>query len=242
MTAADPGPAVKVFGTLLAGGVAALDATAVGQTLLAQPLVTATFLGALWGDWTTALEVGMILQLLAAGTLPLGSRTPEDYATGGVIGVGLAVALATRHPFEMYRESCAVIGAIVGMVSATAGIPVLKWQRRVNEGLGRWCEERLRAGDEGALSAAHRAAIVLAFAAGVGWCAVWLALGGWGLARVVEGESLRLSRAWGLAQPLWLGLGLAQLLNVFLRRRLGRAALFAISLVGTWLVLMLRTP
>jgi hypothetical protein len=232
----------RILGTLLWGGVAALDATPVGQTMVSQPLVTAAVLGALWGDWSTALQVGLVLQVLAASTLPVGSRTPEDYATGSVIGIGLALLLATRESFEVYRESCAMVGAVVGLVSATAGVSLLKWQRRRNEGLSRWVEVQLLAGEEGALEAAQRAAIVLAFAVGVTWCALWLGAGRLLLSHLAQAESLRLSRAWGLAQPLWLGFGLAQLLHAFVQRRLSRGALFAVALVGAWLVLMLRNP
>ena len=52
--------------------------------------------------------------------------------------------------------------------------------------------------------------------------------------------SIRLSRAWEMAHPLWIGLGLAHLLNAFLQRRLTRAALFAASLIGAWLFRMAR--
>jgi PTS system mannose-specific IIC component len=231
-----------LLGTVLLGGVAALDATPVAQTLLSQPLATATILGFLWGDWRVAIEVGVVLQILAASTLPFGARTPEDYATGGVVGVGLALALAANQPFEMYRESCAMVGVMAGMLAAVGGVPLLKWQRRSNEGLARWCEAELLAGHEGALGAAHGAGVALSFAVGVAYVAVLLGLGLWGLSRVVGAESLHLAKAWALAQPLWLGLGLAQLLNAFVQRRLARAALFGIALIGAWLALMVGTP
>jgi mannose/fructose/N-acetylgalactosamine-specific phosphotransferase system component IIC len=232
----------RVFATLLVGGIAALDATPVGQTMLSQPLVTAAALGALWGDWRTALEVGLVLQILAAGTLPLGARTPEDYATGAVVGAGVALMAAAREPFEMYRQACALLGVVTGMLAAGGGVGLLKWQRRRNEQLSRWCETALAAGHTGALSAAHRAAIVLAFAIGVTYCAAWLGVAVPLVARGAAAESLRLARAWSLAQPLWLGLGLAQLLQAFLQRRLARAAVFGMALVGTWLALMVGSP
>lgn len=232
---------MRVAGTLAIGGLAALDATPVAQTLLSQPLITATALGALWGDWVTAFEVGLVLQILAASTLPLGARTPEDYASGGVIGAALALMAAQRIPFEMYRESCALLGVIAGLLSATLGVPLLKWQRRRNEGLSRWCEAAVRAGHPGALAAAHRAAITLAFGVAVAYVALWMATLPL-LAGFAERESLRLSRAWTLAQPLWLGLGLAQLMHAFLQRRLARAALYGVALVAAWLVFILGTP
>ena len=230
---------LPVFATLLLGGVAALDAIPVAQTLLSQPLVTATLLGVVWGQGRLALEVGVVLQILAASTLPVGARTPEDYAAGGVVGVGVALALAARQHFLMVEDAAALVGVFAGLVSATGGVGLLKWQRRRNEGLSRWCEAEVRRGEEGAVGTAQRAGVVLAFAVGVGYCAVCLALGTALLGPLVARHSLQLARAWTLARPLWIGLGLAQLLQAFVQRRLTRAALFATAVLGVWLVLMM---
>lgn len=228
--------------TVLLGGVAALDATPVAQTLLSQPLVTASVLGALWGDWHTALAVGVVLQILAASTLPVGSRTPEDYATGGVVGTGVALVLAHGTAMQPWREAAALAGVMVGMLAATSGVPLIKWQRRLNEGLSRWCEAELHAGNERALGTAQAAGVALAFAVGVALTALWLALGTVGLRTVVEHESIRLSRAWTLLRPLWLGFGLARLLSAFVQRRMTRAAVFGAAMIGAWLTLVMGTP
>jgi PTS system mannose-specific IIC component len=230
------------LGTVLLGGVAALDATPVGQTMLSQPLVTATILGLWWGDLATALEVGIVLQILAVSTQPVGARTPEDYATGGVVGTALALALVTRQPFLLIREASALVGVIAGLVVAMVGAAVTRWLRRRNEGLGRWAEAELREGREGALGAAHRAGVVLAFALGVSYTALCLGLGLWGLTGVVQMDSLRLAKAWNLAHPLWLGLGLARMLHAFVQRRLLRGALFGAALVCAWIVLIVEAP
>ncbi|MFI5370461.1 MAG: PTS sugar transporter subunit IIC [Candidatus Eisenbacteria bacterium] len=226
--------------TVLLGGVATLDATPAGQTLLSQPLVTATALGWLWGDLGTALAVGIVLQILAASTLPIGARTPEDYAAGGVVGTAVALALARSNPFPMAREGAELLGVLCGMVVATLGVPLLKWQRRHNEGLARWTEESVRAGNERAPVAAHTAGVVLSFGVGVTFTAVSLALGVTLLGGLAGRESLRLARAWGLAEPLWLGLGIAQMLFAFVQRRLARAAVFGVSLTLAWIWLVLR--
>jgi mannose/fructose/N-acetylgalactosamine-specific phosphotransferase system component IIC len=228
--------------TVLLGGVAALDATPVAQTLLSQPLVTATLLGWIWGDWQTAFSVGVVLQILAASTLPVGSRTPEDYATGGVVGTGVALALAHGVQMQPWRDSAALAGVMTGLVAATAGVPLIRWQRRRNEGLSRWCESELRAGNEGALGQAHAAGVSLAFAVGVASVAFWLAAGTLGLRGIVEHESLRLSRAWTVLQPLWLGFALAQLLSAFVQRRLTRAAIYGAAMIGAWLTLVMGMP
>jgi mannose/fructose/N-acetylgalactosamine-specific phosphotransferase system component IIC len=229
-----------ILGTWLLGGFAALDATPVAQTLFSQPLFTATILGFLWGDLPLAIEVGVVLQILAASTLPVGARTPEDFATGGVVGTGLALALATRQPFEQVRDSCALVGVIAGLATALLGVPVLKWQRRRNEGLARWAEAEVHAGNEHALGAAQGAAVLVAFGAGVALTALALGLGARAFYGAAVHQSIRLSRAWEMAHPLWIGLGLAHLLNAFLQRRLTRAALFAASLIGAWLFRMAR--
>jgi mannose/fructose/N-acetylgalactosamine-specific phosphotransferase system component IIC len=204
--------------------------------------VTGTLLAAIWGDWRTALEVAIVLQLLAVSTVPVGARTPADYAVGGVAGIGTALALSAGRPFSFSQDACALLGVVVGLVTATVGSAPLRWQRRLNEGLSRWCEERLRLGDEGALAAAQRAAVVLAFAVGVGYCAVCLAVAVAGLHGLATADSLKLARAWRLAQPLWLGLGLAQILHAFVQRRLSRVAVFGAATIAAWLVFIVGSP
>ncbi len=228
--------------TVLLGGIAALDATPVAQTLLSQPLVTATVLGLVWHDWPTAIAVGVVLQILAASTLPIGARTPEDYATGGVAGAGVALVLAHGVTVQPWRDAAALAGVLVGMLAATSGVPLIRWQRRRNEGLSRWCEAEILAGHDRAPALASLAGVAMAFAVGVALCGAWLVLGTLVLRHVVEAESLRLARAWMLAQPLWLGFGMAQLLHAFVQRRLTRAGVFGAALAGAWLTLVLGTP
>lgn len=227
--------------TLLVGGLASLDATPVAQTLASQPLVTATLLGVVWGDWSTAMAVGTVLQILAASTLPIGARTPEDYAVGGVVGAGVALLIAAQAPFEQVRQAAAFTGVLVGLLAATVGDPIVRWQRRRNEGLARWTEAAIRAGDERALGRAHGAAVAMAFAIGLAATAFWCGLG-MAIAPWVSRESLRLAGAWHLLQPLWLGFGVAQLLHAFVQRRLTRAGVFAVSLVAAWLAFVAGTP
>jgi PTS system mannose-specific IIC component len=230
----------RILATMLLGGVAALDATPVAQTLLSQPLVTASILGVLWGHSLLAFKVGIVLQLFSAGTLPVGARTPEDYATGGVIGVGVAAMLATLSPFSVAQDACALVGSLVGMLASMVGVAPLKWQRRHNEGLSRWCEASVRGGNESALGTAQLAAVVLAFGIGIVFCAAFLAACAWLLPPLVAHHSIRLARAWSVAQPVWLGLGLAHLLSAFVQRRFTRAALFGLGLVVGWILLFME--
>jgi mannose/fructose/N-acetylgalactosamine-specific phosphotransferase system component IIC len=233
---------IPLIGTLLWGGVAAADATAFGQVMVSQPLVAAAVLGWLWGDLPLAIGTGALLQLLAAASLPLGARTPEDYAAGGVVGVGVALALASGHPFASTRDAAALVGVMAGMLASLGGVPLARWQRRRNETLSRWCEQQVAAGNESALGAAQWAGVALACGVGVFYCAAWLAGGVMLGDTIVHRESLRLARAWALAQPLLLGFGVAQLLHGFVRRRPHRVLLFAAALVAAWLAHMLEAP
>lgn len=230
----------QILMTLLLAGVAVLDATPVAQTLLSQPLITASIVGLVWGQWVLALKVGIVLQLFAAGTMPVGSRTPEDYATGGVVGAGTAGLLATAIPFSMAHEASAFAGVIVGLLAATLGVPLIKWQRRRNEGLSRWCEQALREGDLAAPGKANIAGIAMAFGIAILFCAAFLGIAAWPLKSLMLHHSMHIARAWTLAQPVWLGLGLALLLAAFVQRRFMRAALFGVGLVVGWILLLVR--
>jgi hypothetical protein len=154
----------------------------------------------------------------------------------------VALALGGNAAYTLERDACALVGVLCGALASIGGVPLLKWQRRKNEGLSRWCEERVREGDAAALTRAHRAAVVLSFAVGVAYCAVCLGAATWALGPLVRREWLRLAHAWDVAQPLWFGVGLAQLLHAFIQRRVARAALFGIALIATWLALLVGAP
>ncbi len=230
----------QLLGTVLMGGVAGADASALAQLLISQPLVTATLLGLLWHDVPLALSAGSVLQMMAAGALPLGARTPEDYSAGGVVGASVTLVLAQGHPFTSSRDAAVLLGVLAGMLASMGGVPLARWQRRRNEGLARWAEQELLSGARGVLLQASWAGVALAFGLGVSYCALCLALGVWLGSHWVAVESLRLANAWLLAQPLWMGFGVAQLLYAFIRRRPRRALLFAAALTAGWVVNVLE--
>jgi PTS system mannose-specific IIC component len=88
----------------LVGTWAALDGTAVGQFLIARPLVAATLAGWVLGDAAAGLLVGMLLEGVYVGDVPAGgARFPEPgpAAVGATLafvrlggGGGLALGLA----------------------------------------------------------------------------------------------------------------------------------------------------
>jgi hypothetical protein len=223
--------------TILLGGIAALDATPVAQTLLSQPLVTGTLLAALWGDWRTgskwrsSFRCSRPARSRSARVRPLISRPVVSLESEPRWRSGRAARSRSlrrrRHGGRDDRVDRGGAGHGAAPLAAAA-----------QRGLARWCEAEVRRGNDRALGQAHTAAVVLAFAVGVGYSAAASVLASAGLQGLAVNESLRLARAWRLAEPLWLGLGLAQLLHLFVQRRLLRVALFGSSLVAAWLWLL----
>ncbi len=72
----------------LAGGALSLDRTAAFQTMVSRPIVTAPIIGWILGNPLMGLAVGVILEVLFIGDLPVGSHIPVDET-------GLAVVITT---------------------------------------------------------------------------------------------------------------------------------------------------
>jgi mannose/fructose/N-acetylgalactosamine-specific phosphotransferase system component IIC len=87
---------VSASGDALVVGLLGLDQTAVGQTLLSQPLVGGVILGWSAGDPGSGLLAGAFFQFLCLTDLPVGASVPPDTALAGLIGV--VTFLSLGHP------------------------------------------------------------------------------------------------------------------------------------------------
>ena len=80
------------------GGVVAivtgLDRTAALQLMLSRPLVAGPLTGLVLGDWLVGLQVGMLLELLWLGRLPVGAAIPPDDTQVAVGGTVLALTFS----------------------------------------------------------------------------------------------------------------------------------------------------
>ncbi|WP_224361469.1 PTS sugar transporter subunit IIC [Hyalangium versicolor] len=74
------------------GGVVAVERKAFLQAMLSRPLVSSTVMGALLGDVSAGVYVGMLLELFYLGTANLGASLPENDT---VSATGTAAAAAT---------------------------------------------------------------------------------------------------------------------------------------------------
>ena len=211
--------------TGLLGGWFAADATAMAQLLVSQPIVAGAVTGLLWGDLDLGLRVGGLLQLFALARPPLGGRTPEDFATAGVVGPTIAAALAPVSPY-VTAPLLTVVGTAAGLATALAGTPLIRWNRGRNERLVRWVDGELAAGRPGALDQAHALGVLLSFAIGfaytIGAGLVLFRAAAW----LTNFDTPALVRAAQIAEPILWGIGVGVATRTFVPRRGPLPALF----------------
>ncbi len=227
---------VELLASGALGGWLAADTTALVQTLVGSPLVGGALTGLVWGDLALGLRVGTLLQLYARAGLPLGGRTPGDYASAGVVGVAVAAILGRSIP-GTFAVVPTVLGVVAGLVVGVAGRPVIRWVRLRNEGLTRWAEGELLAGRARALDTAHWLGVAHAFLVGAGFTLAGVALlaAAGRLVWVLDGFAVE--RAVMVAEPLLWGVGAGLAVRQLLPLTKGAAALFLVIFV---LLLTLR--
>jgi len=146
----------------LLGGALSLEATAVLQMMLSQPLVAASIAGALVGNPGLGLAVGVTLQLVWMGALPVGAAPFPDGAVAGVAGVGAGVILGASG----VSGGLALAGAVViGLCAGAAGQRVTSGVRRLNVRYSMLAWARADAGDPRGVTAAVVLGLVTRFAA-----------------------------------------------------------------------------
>ena len=83
------------------GGLLSLDRTAVFQSMLSRPLVSASVIGLILGEPSTGLAAGVVLELLYMGDLPVGSYMPAHETGLSVAVSAVSVAFVKASPPEM---------------------------------------------------------------------------------------------------------------------------------------------
>jgi PTS system mannose-specific IIC component len=112
------------FAVLLAWGVVTgVDLVSFLQAMVARPLVAATVAGAILGDPTSGVLVGVVLELFALEVLPVGGARYPDY---GPAAAAAAVVVAGGG-WEMLG-----LGVVVGLAVAQVGEWTVVVLRRVN--------------------------------------------------------------------------------------------------------------
>lgn len=159
--------ALLVWGTLVG-----VDLVSLPQMMIARPIVAGTVAGAILGDVSTGLQLGVVFELMQYDILPVGAVRYPEY------GPATIAAVATAH------ASAGVLGlglgALVGLVTGLVGGLTISLLRRVNSRIVHNAATALESGDPRALLRVHaggllrdgvRAASVTAFGLLLAWLA-----------------------------------------------------------------------
>ncbi len=138
--------------TALIGGVLNLDRTALLQIMVSRPLVASGIIGALIGDLHHGLVIGVLLELLWLGELPVGAHvtTNETALTAVITAVAL---LSAPSPGGVDRGLIAFVILLflpLGLVFRRVDEAVRRFNNRVSrevaESAGREGERAIRRG------------------------------------------------------------------------------------------------
>ncbi|BBN99833.1 PTS mannose/fructose/sorbose/N-acetylgalactosamine transporter subunit IIC [Sporolactobacillus terrae] len=105
----------------LVAGIGILDGRIFGVMMLERPLVLGSLTGLVLGDFTAGIAIGAQLELIWMGIAGIGSSTPPDVVTGGVLGTAFAilsgngaeVALALAVPIAVLAQSLGVLVRVI---------------------------------------------------------------------------------------------------------------------------------
>jgi mannose/fructose/N-acetylgalactosamine-specific phosphotransferase system component IIC len=117
---------------VLLGGLLGLDVVSFPQIMVSRPIVAATIGGAVAGDASAGLTLGVFLELVALGTLPFGASRYPEWGSASLAGGALhAMALADGA----VADGAFVLAAMAALLAAWAGGISMVWLRRLN---ARW--------------------------------------------------------------------------------------------------------
>jgi len=129
----------------LLGGIIGLDVVCFPQMMFSRPLVAATLAGALVGDATRGLLVGVVLELIAIATLPFGASRYPEWGSAAVVGGAIAASLPPQG------AGMVAVGVLAGLGTAWVSGWTLVKLRQWNAWLARRRRPALDAGSRGAV-------------------------------------------------------------------------------------------
>lgn len=215
---------------MLWAGIAAADETAAFQSMLHQPLVSCTVIGALLGDPSAGLWVGVALQAVWSGLLPLGATSYPDVPVGSVVGAAASV-LALRAGAA--PGAGAALGVAAGLVVGVLGSGTVRALRRAGARLGPAADAAADRGDTARIVLINLAGAAASFVRGAVLAGAGLAAVA-GVAPAMVGQAgAALGRA--PVEPV-LGVGLGVLAATFAAGGRRRYAVFVLSAAAAFLL------
>lgn len=141
---------------LIAGLVAVicgLDRMAICQVMISRPVVAGPLTGFVLGEPLLGLQIGLLVELLWLGRLPVGASIPPDDTQVAVGGTFLAVYASGmwHYPEPVTIAFCLMIAMPLGK----CGQLFDHMSRRANDNLGHRAERFLLAGELGSAERSH---------------------------------------------------------------------------------------
>lgn len=223
----------------LAGLVAmltGLDRVALIQIMISRPLVAGTLTGWVLGNPLIGMEVGMLLELLWLGRLPVGAAIPPDDTQ---VAVGATVmALSMGHFLELNGMPLVILSVLIAIPLGKFGQVFDRLARHVNDRLAVSGESALMTGNIKGLERNHLFGLVSFALASLATALVIVLIGSFILYSVTP-ILIGAVREAGLSLQYSLILvGAAMLLGTTNVKR--NISLFCAAFTGTLLVLWLR--
>ena len=128
----------------LLGALLGLDVVSFPQAMISRPIVAATLAGALAGNAASGLLVGVLLEMVALETLPVGASRYPEWGTASVVGGALFAADGAG------RVGALVLSVLAAIATAWVGGWSMYGLRRLN---GAWAKRALPALNAGARGA-----------------------------------------------------------------------------------------
>ena len=143
---------VSVLLTSLIAVICGLDRTAALQFMLSRPIVSGPLTGLVLGEPLIGLQVGMLVELLWLGRLPVGASIPPDDTQIAIGGTFLSVAFASPD----YATSVTIVFCLmVAMPLAKTGQMFDRMARRANDNMVKRVEQNVLTGDLSSIDRLH---------------------------------------------------------------------------------------
>lgn len=224
---------------LLAGFVAVLtglDRVALVQVMISRPLVAAPLTGLVLGNPLVGLEVGMLIELLWLGRLPVGAAIPPDDTQ---VAVGATVlALSVGHSLDLSGMPMVLLAVLIAIPLGKFGQVFDRLARHANDRLAVSALDALTDGSSRGLERYHLFGLASFALANLATALVIVLIGSFVLYSVAP-LLIGAVREAGLSLQYSLILvGAASLLGTINVNR--SISLFCAAFTGTMLVLWLR--
>jgi PTS system mannose-specific IIC component len=224
---------------LLAGLVAmltGLDRVALIQVMISRPLVAGPLTGLVLGNPLIGLEVGMLLELLWLGRLPVGAAIPPDDTQ---VAVGATIlALSMGHLLDLHGMPMVILSVLIAIPLGKFGQVFDRLARHVNDRIAVSGHSALMAGNTSSLERYHLLGLASFAFASLATALVIVLIGSFILYSVAPLLIDSVREAGLSLQYSLILVGAASLLGTINVNR--SLSLFCASFIGTMLVLWLR--